>query len=99
MDQSRLLLLCCHAFHVECIDAWLKSNQTCPLCRLTVNPTEDDVMNKILFVSDRITSGSTLGNRNNSFRIEIRSINCRRTSTDSGRRSYSIDSYEYVLDD
>ncbi|KAJ0810150.1 putative transcription factor C2H2 family [Helianthus annuus] len=99
VDQLRLLPLCCHAFHTECIDAWLKSNQTCPLCRSTVNPTEDDVMNKILSVSDRTTGGPTLGNRNNSFRIEIGSINRRRTPSDSGRRSYSIGSYEYVLDD
>ncbi|KAK9058241.1 hypothetical protein SSX86_023081 [Deinandra increscens subsp. villosa] len=53
VDQLRLLPLCCHAFHAECIDAWLKSNQTCPLCRSTVNPTEDDVLKKILSISGR----------------------------------------------
>ncbi|KAK1413419.1 hypothetical protein QVD17_35192 [Tagetes erecta] len=93
VDQLRLLPLCCHAFHVECIDAWLKSNQTCPLCRSTVNPTDDDVLHKILSVSDRNV------NRNNSFRIEIGSISRRQTPSDSGRRSYSIGSYDYILND
>ncbi|GJN00842.1 hypothetical protein PR202_ga18061 [Eleusine coracana subsp. coracana] len=32
-DALRLLPLCGHAFHVACIDTWLLSNSTCPLCR------------------------------------------------------------------
>nr|GMD36353.1 RING-H2 finger protein ATL46-like [Ipomoea batatas] len=32
-DMLRLLPLCCHAFHIHCIDTWLLSNSTCPLCR------------------------------------------------------------------
>ncbi|CAM0912968.1 unnamed protein product [Alopecurus aequalis] len=32
-DRLRLLPLCGHAFHIECIDTWLLSNSTCPLCR------------------------------------------------------------------
>ncbi|CAA0820208.1 RING-H2 finger protein ATL46 [Striga hermonthica] len=32
-DQLRLLPTCSHAFHVSCIDTWLLSNSTCPLCR------------------------------------------------------------------
>ncbi|XP_022923642.1 RING-H2 finger protein ATL46-like [Cucurbita moschata] len=38
-DQLRLLPMCSHAFHVNCIDTWLLSNSTCPLCRGTLfNP-------------------------------------------------------------
>ncbi|THU70333.1 hypothetical protein C4D60_Mb08t23890 [Musa balbisiana] len=32
-DELRLLPVCGHAFHLSCIDTWLLSNSTCPLCR------------------------------------------------------------------
>ncbi|XP_010273154.1 PREDICTED: RING-H2 finger protein ATL52-like [Nelumbo nucifera] len=36
-DESlRLLPKCSHAFHVSCIDTWLKSHSNCPLCRAHV---------------------------------------------------------------
>lgn len=28
---------CCHGFHVGCVRPWLEDNETCPLCRTTVN--------------------------------------------------------------
>ncbi|KAK9061724.1 hypothetical protein SSX86_018907 [Deinandra increscens subsp. villosa] len=38
-DELRLLPTCSHAFHINCIDTWLQSNSTCPLCRDTIyNP-------------------------------------------------------------
>ncbi|CAA0406492.1 RING-H2 finger protein ATL46 [Arabidopsis thaliana] len=35
-DKLRLLPMCSHAFHLNCIDTWLQSNSTCPLCRGTL---------------------------------------------------------------
>ncbi|KAI3743872.1 hypothetical protein L1987_56939 [Smallanthus sonchifolius] len=95
VDLVRLLPLCCHAFHADCIDAWLKSNQTCPLCRSTVNPTEADILNTL----GSGAAGGVDGNRSNSFRIEIGTISQRRDPSNSNRRSYSVGSYDYVLDD
>ncbi|KAI8545537.1 hypothetical protein RHMOL_Rhmol07G0047300 [Rhododendron molle] len=90
-DRLRLLPLCCHAFHAECIDAWLSSNQTCPLCRSTVHPTESDALDKILPSEERPAS----------FRVEIGSISRRRGSeihSGGNRRSYSIGSFDYIVD-
>lgn len=36
-DKLRLLPACSHAFHIHCIDTWLLSNSTCPLCRATLS--------------------------------------------------------------
>uniref|UniRef100_A0A0D9XD79 RING-type E3 ubiquitin transferase n=1 Tax=Leersia perrieri TaxID=77586 RepID=A0A0D9XD79_9ORYZ len=37
-DRLRLLPLCGHAFHAGCIDTWLRSSSTCPLCRAALSP-------------------------------------------------------------
>ncbi|KAH6790723.1 hypothetical protein C2S51_005729 [Perilla frutescens var. frutescens] len=36
-DVLRLLTTCCHVFHQECIDLWLESHKTCPVCRRNLN--------------------------------------------------------------
>ncbi|XP_052145320.1 E3 ubiquitin-protein ligase EL5-like [Oryza glaberrima] len=37
-ETVRQLPACKHLFHVGCIDMWLHSHSTCPLCRASVEP-------------------------------------------------------------
>ncbi|CAN6335898.1 unnamed protein product [Urochloa humidicola] len=37
-EVVRRMPACKHLFHVECIDMWLRSHSTCPICRATVEP-------------------------------------------------------------
>ncbi|XP_058184933.1 E3 ubiquitin-protein ligase ATL6-like [Rhododendron vialii] len=42
-DALRLLPKCDHVFHPECIDAWLASHSTCPVCRANLAPSPEEL--------------------------------------------------------
>ncbi|CAN6243748.1 unnamed protein product [Urochloa humidicola] len=39
-EMVRQVPACRHVFHVGCIDMWLHSHRTCPMCRCVVSPPE-----------------------------------------------------------
>lgn len=51
-DKLRLLPTCSHAFHINCIDTWLLSNSTCPLCRNTLFDPDFSTDNPIFDFGD-----------------------------------------------
>ncbi|XP_010233240.2 LOW QUALITY PROTEIN: RING-H2 finger protein ATL32 [Brachypodium distachyon] len=40
-EKVRLLPVCLHLYHVECIDPWLDTHSTCPLCRSDTDATAE----------------------------------------------------------
>jgi hypothetical protein len=40
-ETVRLLPVCLHLYHVECIDPWLDAHSTCPICRSDTVPAID----------------------------------------------------------
>ncbi|VVB16474.1 unnamed protein product [Arabis nemorensis] len=58
-DFGRKLRNCGHGFHVECIDMWLSSHSSCPLCRSPVLAASvQDNLNKPAFNPEKKTRTS-----------------------------------------
>ncbi|EFH66777.1 zinc finger family protein [Arabidopsis lyrata subsp. lyrata] len=61
-DESlRLIPQCCHVFHPGCIEAWLRSQTTCPLCRANLVPVPGESVSLEIPGLARETGQSSLG--------------------------------------
>ncbi|XP_061371768.1 RING-H2 finger protein ATL11-like [Gastrolobium bilobum] len=57
-ETLRLIPKCSHVFHPECIDAWLATHSTCPVCRANLVPRPGDTSFVALQISDHEGNGS-----------------------------------------
>ncbi|XP_060173287.1 RING-H2 finger protein ATL54 [Lycium barbarum] len=75
-DSLRLLPKCNHAFHIHCIDTWLRSHTNCPLCRA---PIISNTAAAPVGSTSPISSTNTSPNEDNSSQrdviVEVNSIN------------------------
>ncbi|GLT59979.1 hypothetical protein SLA2020_327720 [Shorea laevis] len=53
-EKVRMLPLCHHCFHGNCIEAWLQVSPTCPLCRIDVAHSHSIFSTFLLSPIDRI---------------------------------------------
>ena len=47
-EKLRVLPGCCHSFHMDCIDAWLVSNSSCPSCRKSLLDAQLNASNGVV---------------------------------------------------
>ncbi|KAI7738187.1 hypothetical protein M8C21_018367 [Ambrosia artemisiifolia] len=62
-DRLQQIPACKHTFHVECIDSWLSTHTTCPLCRLSLlasSPTEPQPTNDTITTHPESTTDVSL---------------------------------------
>ncbi|PIA51998.1 hypothetical protein AQUCO_01000107v1 [Aquilegia coerulea] len=77
-ETLRLLPKCDHVFHPECIDAWLTSHVTCPVCRANLTPesAEANTSNSAeIEITD--SEGEPDNNENENNRTEIGNVSNR----------------------
>lgn len=103
-DRLRLLPPCGHAFHAGCIDTWLLSSSTCPLCRRALGgggwEREEDAAAAVLPVrlgKFKNLARAAPGPVRAGAGIVTREAGETSSSSLDARRCYSMGSYQYVL--
>ncbi|PIN18789.1 hypothetical protein CDL12_08546 [Handroanthus impetiginosus] len=96
-DKLKLLVGCSHAFHTHCIETWLLSNSTCPLCRSQITPEILDSIQQWKLSHQRRANESfyvRLGKFKRS-NEGLENVGC--SSNLDTRRCYSMGQFEYIV--
>ncbi|KAL5216056.1 hypothetical protein ABZP36_007457 [Zizania latifolia] len=99
--ELRLLPACRHAFHAACVDAWLRTSPSCPLCRATVTLPHPSI-SAILAAEQPPPPEPRNRDRSRSFRVQMGSVSNRSPSTaasGNSRATYSLGSFDYHIDE
>ncbi|TKY63253.1 RING-H2 finger protein ATL46 [Spatholobus suberectus] len=83
-DKLRLLPMCSHAFHITCIDTWLLSNSTCPLCRGTLLTPGFSVENPMFDFDDLRDNEHCPCNGENEFTTRLKTVEIEETVVEKG---------------
>ncbi|KAL1538592.1 RING-type E3 ubiquitin transferase [Salvia divinorum] len=83
-DQLRLLPMCSHAFHLSCIDTWLLSNSSCPLCRGTLFNPGFSIENPMFDYDDFREEDGCPGYGDNGFSITQKRVEIEEVATEKG---------------
>ncbi|CAD6259852.1 unnamed protein product [Miscanthus lutarioriparius] len=109
--ELRLLPACRHAFHAACVDAWLRTTPSCPLCRAAVVALPHPSLSAMLAAAaqQRPPPRTSRDRSGSSFLVEIGTVSSSRGSPaaaggngDRNRnstRTYSLGSFDYQIDE
>ncbi|KAL2321867.1 hypothetical protein Fmac_026246 [Flemingia macrophylla] len=86
-DKLRLLPMCTHAFHMNCLDTWLLSNSTCPLCRASLSSHMENHHQNMVFSVDN-NGNSLVGEEENACSESQRWVTCE--ARVGGKRVFSV---------
>ncbi|PUZ48638.1 hypothetical protein GQ55_7G261300 [Panicum hallii var. hallii] len=101
--ELRLLPACRHAFHAACVDAWLRTTPSCPLCRAAVAPPHPSLAAAMRAAAQQ--PQRSMGQSGPSFLVEIGTVSNRGSSPavarggDRNSRTYSLGSFDYQIDE
>ncbi|CAJ1781663.1 unnamed protein product [Sphenostylis stenocarpa] len=83
-DKLRLLPMCSHAFHISCIDTWLLSNSSCPLCRGTLLTPGFSLENPVFDFDDLRDDGGCPCNGEHEFTTRQKTVEIEETVVEKG---------------